>query len=184
MTPVGHSLAGLSLGVLGARPDAGRRARAWFLAAFVVLPNLPDLPVPGWGHDDYAVSHSLFVNLALAALATVALAAWPRAWAAAGGARGVGCGVLAWQSHLLLDSFYNHHRGVAIFWPISRARLDLALPWFRTLRGWTLDVTTLRILLVEAAFYGAILAAAIVAREIEARVRARRSAARPALEET
>lgn len=169
MTPVGHSLVGLSLGVLGAPVGASRRSRAGQLAVFVVLANLPDLPLAGWGHEDYAVSHSLFVNLVLAAVAARLLASSRRGWAAAGGARGVSLGVLAWQSHLFLDSLYNHHLGLAMFWPFSTARLDLGLPWFRTLAGWGVDWTTLRILLIEAGAYGAILVVAVGARALEAR---------------
>jgi hypothetical protein len=174
VTPVGHSLAGLAIGVLGAPRGAGWRARACFAAAFVVLPNLPDAPLPGWGHDDYTVSHSLLVNLALAAVVARVISLSPAALRAVGGWRGLLAGVLAWQSHFLLDSFYNHHKGVAIFWPASTARLDLALPWFRTLPGWALDAVTLRIVVIEAAFYGAVLAAAIAARVVEERMRAAR----------
>jgi membrane-bound metal-dependent hydrolase YbcI (DUF457 family) len=38
--------------------------------------------------------------------------------------------MITWLSHLLLDSFYNHGYGVAIFWPFSTARLALPMPWF------------------------------------------------------
>jgi hypothetical protein len=63
--------------------------------------------------------------------------------------------------------------GVGIFWPVSAAHLDLALPWFRTLPRWASDWATLRILLVEAVFYGAILGVAIVGRAVEVRLRGR-----------
>jgi hypothetical protein len=39
-------------------------------------------------------------------------------------------GASAWLSHLLLDSFYNHGKGISIFWPFSKARLALPIPWF------------------------------------------------------
>ena len=39
-------------------------------------------------------------------------------------------GSFAWLSHLLLDSFYNHGKGIAIYWPFSNARLALPIPWF------------------------------------------------------
>ena len=42
-------------------------------------------------------------------------------------------GAGAWLSHLLLDSFYNHDHGVAIYWPFSDGRFNLAIPWFNTL---------------------------------------------------
>lgn len=175
MTPVGHSLTGLALAVLGAPLDMSLRRKAMFAAAFIVLPNLPDAPLPGWGHADYAVSHSLLVNAAMAVVVVRVIAAFPRAWKEIGSLRGALCGALAWQSHFLLDSFYNHGKGVAIYWPVSRARLNFSLPWFCTLPGWALDWTTARIVLIEALFYGIVLAVAIGARSIEVR-RARRCA--------
>ena len=42
-------------------------------------------------------------------------------------------GSAAWLSHLLLDSFYNHGRGIAIYWPFSDGRLNFSMPWFNTL---------------------------------------------------
>jgi membrane-bound metal-dependent hydrolase YbcI (DUF457 family) len=42
-------------------------------------------------------------------------------------------GLLAWLSHFVLDSFYNHGLGIAIYWPISDAVLNLPIPWFNTL---------------------------------------------------
>lgn len=169
MTPVGHSLMGLSLAALGAPLGASLPKKAMFAAAFVVLPNLPDLPVRGWGHDDYVVSHSLIVNAAMAAVVVRVIASFPRVWAQIGNLRGALFGALAWQSHMLLDSFYNHNKGVAIYWPLSPARLNLAMPWFRTLPGWALDWTTARIVLIEAGFYGMIFALAIALRALEAR---------------
>lgn len=171
MTPVGHSLTGLALGVLGAPREASRRARAAYAALFVVLPNAPDLPLPGWGHSDYVVSHSLLANAALAALAARLVVASPRLLAHLGGTRGLACAALAWMSHMLLDAFYNHHKGVGIYWPFSSAHLDLGLPWFRTLHSARFDALTARILLVEAFFYGVVLLAAIAARAVEVRWR-------------
>jgi membrane-bound metal-dependent hydrolase YbcI (DUF457 family) len=64
-------------------------------------------------------------------------------------------GALAWGSHFLLDSFYNHGRGIAIYWPFSTATLALPLPWFTTLKGTppSLDLPNLRICAIELAFY-------------------------------
>ena len=47
--------------------------------------------------------------------------------------RFVALGTLAWLSHLLLDSFYNHGSGIPIFWPVSDASLSLPIPRFSTL---------------------------------------------------
>ena len=97
--------------------------------AFVALANLPDWPLPGWGHDQYRVSHSLFVNGGLIVLAIVAARifaskAWYGSW------RFLGLAAMAWLSHLLLDSFYSHGRGIVILWPISNGRLKFPIPWF------------------------------------------------------
>ena len=132
MSPVGHSLIGLSL-----LPFARTRESHWktlpvAACAFVALANLPDWPIPHWGHDRYDVSHSIFSNLGVIALVMILIAAvtslrrsLPARYAIFGG--------LAWMSHMVLDSFYNHGRGVAILWPFSDGRLKFPIPWFRTL---------------------------------------------------
>ena len=105
---------------------------AFVLNLYVLLAFFPDLPLPGWGHLRYYFSHSLFVNLSL--MVPVALvccyyrsrrnfASYPLVFGA----------VAAWLSHFPLDAMYNHGRGVAIFWPLSAAALNLPLPWFVTL---------------------------------------------------
>lgn len=163
MTPVGHSLVGMAVGVVVMPRYKTFWAKAAFLAGFVALANLPDWELPGWGHNRYNVSHSVFVNLAMiAAIAAILrlpglrktrIASWP---VILGGAA-------AWLSHFLLDSFYAHRFGVAIFWPFSTARLALPMPWFRTLRHIPppLTMDTIRICAVEALFFGPILVVAI-----------------------
>ena len=163
MTPVGHSMVGLSVGVFCMPQWQTTRAKALFLTSFVVLANLPDCPVPRWGHDQYMVSHSLLVNLALIVLVVVALrigrkavpsiASWP---VLIGGA-------IAWLSHLLLDSFYNHGHGIRIYWPLSQKELALPLPWFSSLDRIPppLNAHTLRICLMEFVFYLPLLLLAI-----------------------
>jgi membrane-bound metal-dependent hydrolase YbcI (DUF457 family) len=141
-----------------------RLASSAFLCAFIAIANLPDWPLPGWGHSNYKISHSVFVNFALIVViasllmlfkkATRTIASWP---VIIGGAA-------AWLSHLLLDSFYNHGLGIAIFWPFSPARLALPMPWFRTWSSVSppLNADTFYICLVEALFYGPILLLAVV----------------------
>jgi hypothetical protein len=61
---------------------------------------------------------------------------------------------------------YNHGRGVAIFWPLSAAALNLPLPWFVTLdmsQSLTSAYNT-RVFLVEALFYLPLLGVAMLAR--------------------
>ena len=153
MTSIGHSLTGIALGVLSLPQQASPRRCIFHVAAFTLLPNLPDLSLPGWGHDRYYFSHSLFVNLLLM-LAALVVCAWGRrlrnglgGWPVLGAAAG------AWLSHLLLDSFYNHGLGVAIFWPFSTARLNLTLPWFSILDAPLWSWQALRVSLIELAFY-------------------------------
>ena len=55
---------GLTIGVAAVPRDFNRRQTVVILAAFVALANAPDWPLPGWGHDRYDVSHSIFVTLA------------------------------------------------------------------------------------------------------------------------
>lgn len=162
MTTVGHGLMGLTIGTLGLPYGLGPRRLALTLGALAAAANLPDLPVPGWGHDRYDVSHSVFVNAALALLVVLAARLVPGLWGATGGGRAAACAVLAWHSHLLLDSFYNHGQGIAIFWPFSAGRLVLPLPWFSTLHGgWALDAHTLRVVAIELAAYGSLLALSV-----------------------
>jgi membrane-bound metal-dependent hydrolase YbcI (DUF457 family) len=129
-----------------------------------LLANIPDLPLPHWGHRSYRVSHSLFVN-SLFLIAVLPAAFWPRARTAVGGWRVLAGGAAAWLSHLLLDSFYNHARGVAIFWPFGPGRLRLPMPWFSTLdTSRLLAPHNLRVAAIETAFYGGLLLACVLLR--------------------
>jgi membrane-bound metal-dependent hydrolase YbcI (DUF457 family) len=75
----------------------------------------------------------------------------------------VAAGAAAWLSHFLLDSFYSHGHGIRIFWPVSDAALNLAIPWFHVLkRSSPPDLATLRTLAIEALSYGALLAACLI----------------------
>ena len=69
--------------------------------------------------------------------------------------RSVTLSVLAWFSHLLLDSFYGHGLGVALLWPLSDARLALPIAWFETWRGMPppLNGHTFRVAATEFLFY-------------------------------
>ena len=167
MTPIGHSMTGLALAAF-ALPDKGKptkrilRSRG-IAAAFVVLANLPDGPVQGWGHDQYHISHSVFVNLTLivSVIAIVRIFAsktWFGSW------RFLTLAAMAWLSHLLLDSFYNHGRGIAIFWPVSSSRLNLAMPWFANydLSQSIVSQHNLTVFAIEFIAYLPILLAAVV----------------------
>lgn len=157
MTIVGHSLMGLSLGALAVPNGWSRRAKLLAFGVLAILAGGPDLPIPSWGHSQYLISHSIFVNLGLVAGVATLAAALPRLRAALGGWPLVCAGAAAWLSHLLLDSFYSHGRGVRIFWPLSRDVLNLPIPWFGVLHVGIAPHAALRIFAVEFAFYGSLL---------------------------
>lgn len=132
MSPVGHTLLGLSLAAFAVPNPVTLRSSIVTGFAFVALTNLPDWPISRWGHDRYDISHSLFVNLSLISVTYLV-------WARTASLRKhlsplfVTLATLAWLSHLLLDSFYSHGNGVDLLWPFADGRLNLALPWFDTL---------------------------------------------------
>lgn len=159
MTTVGHSLTGLSIAVL-TLPRG--RSLAWYLLIgqfYLLFTNLPDFPIPGWGHNAYHISHSLFVTLLLTSTLFLLLL-WPRireqvqwpvfaAWS------------ITWLSHMPLDSLYNHGRGIGIFWPFSDAHLAMPIPWFQTITLPPFTRSNLQVFAVEAVFYGVLLLACI-----------------------
>lgn len=132
MSPVGHSIVGLTLAVIALPYGASRRVLILVPIVFVALANLPDWPIPNWGHDRYRISHSLFINLLLIGLSVFAIWLIKRRFQLPI-ARITAFGAIAWLSHLLLDTFYAHGRGLAMFWPFSEARLSLPVPWFQVL---------------------------------------------------
>jgi membrane-bound metal-dependent hydrolase YbcI (DUF457 family) len=128
LTPIGHTLTGLAIGYLAIPRDAPRKQRAVLLGAFALAASVPDLPLPYWGHSRVEISH----GVVSATVGIVVL--WSVLWTWFRGQRPVTVGVmiglgLAWYSHILLDSFYNHAWGVPYLWPISDARLRLPISW-------------------------------------------------------
>ena len=163
MTTVGHTLTALSLSALSLPQSRSRRWKAAWTAVFCLFSNLPDFPLPGWGHTRYDVSHSSVLALVLATLlsAFALVRGVPRGWATRGV---VATAAVAWLSHMLLDSLYNHGRGIAIFWPLSDAHLALPIPWFATLRLPMRSAHNLRVFAVELACYGLLLAVCLAYR--------------------
>jgi hypothetical protein len=157
MTPIGHSLMGLAIGYVVVPRDFSKREKSIALAAFVMLTNAPDWPLPGWGHDRYDVSHSLFVTMAGVTLTGVAAAVLLRRtpylqW------RSIVGGAVAWLSHLLLDTLYDGRKGLAMFWPVSDARVSLPVPCFRTMQLSPLvSAHNASVFAIEAVVYGSIL---------------------------
>jgi hypothetical protein len=174
MTLVGHMLTGTAIGVV-AMPDYPRtRQKTIFLVVFALLATVPDWPFRNWGHAKYYVSHSLFINLLLISFIWTILFIVPRIWKKfslippirALSWQVLLCGSLAWMSHLLLDTFYNHKKGLAIFWPLSSTRVALPIPWLAVVSRPFLPVTTgnLRIILLDFLTFFPLVVFAIVIR--------------------
>ena len=159
MTLLGHSLFGAALGVAFAPRAWSHPRKAAFVVACATLATVPDFALPRWGHERYDVSHSVFVNGGLAALAALVVATMALRLRHPLPGRLLLTGGLAWLSHLVLDALYAHGKGIAIFWPFGRGRLNLSLPWFETLdRGIPLfSPPNLRVFLVELVAFGTLL---------------------------
>jgi hypothetical protein len=157
MTPIGHTLTGLTIGCIVLPSNFSVRSKTITLAVFALLANLPDLPLPGWGHTRYDISHSLVATtvgiVVLGMIASVTM----KGRGILSPALLVGGG-LAWYSHLLLDSFYSHRQGIAIFWPFSSACFALPIPCFESMEVHPLFcLHNFRVFAIEAAVYGTIL---------------------------
>jgi hypothetical protein len=155
MTQVGHVLTGVACGVLSLPSSVSKTRCVIQTGVFMMLANIPDIPLPYWGHARYAISHSIFVNLVLCLLVLTSLIRFHDFRDRFGDRRMLGFGMAAWLSHLLLDAFYNHGCGVGIFWPFSTATLALPIPWFSVLLTpiWPLTAKGIRIGLIEFVSY-------------------------------
>ena len=173
MTQTGHSITGAAIGVLAMPAVGSARLKAGVILACIVLANIPDLRLPGWGHDRYDISHSLFVTLAAVGIVALPLLSIRGLSKRLGGRAVVVAGATAWLSHLLLDTFYNHGAGLAMFWPISKARLAMPIRWFETATPLPhFDAHTARVWGIEVLSYGPLLIAAVVLRRAYRRRRA------------
>ena len=155
MTTVGHSLTGISIAVLSLPRG---KSLLWYLIVghmYVFFANVPDFPLPGWGHDSYQVSHSIFLTALLASFLGLLLLV-PRLEEQLGRKVVITWGI-TWLLHMVLDSLYNHGHGIGIFWPFSDAHLVLPLPWFETLTWPPKTEHNLQVFLIELGFYGVLL---------------------------
>jgi membrane-bound metal-dependent hydrolase YbcI (DUF457 family) len=164
MTTLGHSLTGLAAITLCLPPSLSRLKRVAWAIFFIALASIPDWPLPFWGHQRLAISHSLWVNLVLCTALAVLL--WKVLPAAGRHPRILIFGALAWLSHLLLDTLYGDLPGVAIYWPFSDRLASLPLPWLKVLQHPPppFDPAVIQTLLAEAATFGPLVAAAYWAR--------------------
>ena len=186
MTFVGHVLTGTAIGVVAMPEYQSKRQKTIFLLVFALLATVPDWPFRTWGHLKYYVSHSIFTNLLLIGLGWIILyiipivwrkysvnsKTWVISWQLMLG------GSFAWLSHLLLDTFYNHKKGLAMFWPFSDARLALPIPWLAVVSRPFLPVTVgnLRILLLDFLTFFPLVLLAIIIRKIIIQNKSRKSA--------
>ncbi len=161
MTPLGHTLTGMAIGVAFTPGSKSRHTGLVYInsVVFGLLANIPDIPLRHWGHDLYYFSHSLFVNLLIILVILTPLVFLRDYRAKIGGWVIIVGGALAWLSHLLLDTFYNHAKGLLMFWPFSDRRLALPLPWFSVVKVTSLPLPSEQIhsLLAELVFFGGIL---------------------------
>jgi len=166
MTQVGHALTGAAIAVICLPKNKSLRYKSIHFVAFIALSLIPDYPFQNWGHDRYYISHSLFTNILLIFGLTLLLAIFKNTRMKIGGWHVAACGTAAWLSHLLLDSFYNHGKGVAIFWPLSKARLILPIPWLSVVKLLPPPITPelLKILLIEFVTFSPLVLLAIVFR--------------------
>lgn len=166
MTQVGHILTGATIGVISMPEGKTFRWKLVYFVAFGWLALAPDWRIKHWGHYRYNISHSIFTNALAILVLVVILYSWKGMIPRIGGWGVVIGGIIAWLSHLLLDTFYNHGRGIAMFWPFSRARVALPIPWFSVVSHIPPPMTweIWRILLIELFCYGVLLLGAIVLR--------------------
>lgn len=166
MTPVGHTLTGIAIGAACMPKEKPARWKAIYLGVCAFLAYIPDLQLPYWGHGaHYYVSHSLFSNLMLILVCLLPFLFSKPLRTKVGSGWAITSGALAWISYLLLDTFYNTGTGLMMFWPLSDARLSLAMPWFSVVTEY-FSLRTLNIVLIETAFYGGILAMVALIRKL------------------
>lgn len=165
MSPVGHTLTGLTIGYLAVPRATPTKTKFTLLAAIATLASAPDWPLPYWGHFRYEISHSLLMTTIGTMLLSLILT-WRFRWNPPVTLRVIIGMVLAWYSHLLLDSFYNHGYGVYISWPWQRARFALPIPWLANAdREHVFSMHNVRVALYELATFGPLLILAMLSKK-------------------
>jgi membrane-bound metal-dependent hydrolase YbcI (DUF457 family) len=162
MTEVGHVITGATIGILSMPKEIPPKQKTVYIITFMLIATIPDWPFKNWGHDRYYFSHSLFVTLLFILLLFIALSFSKKLRGKIGDWPVMIGGSLAWLSHLLLDSFYSHGKGIAIYWPFSSSRLALPIPWFDVGTG---SLTHLmQVFLIEFISYTPLLLVALLIR--------------------
>ena len=160
----------MTIAALGVRQEAPADRILATYGALMLAANLPDAPLPGWGHDRYEFSHSVFVTVILILVLGLAWFGVRKArWRAE--RRLFGLISLAWLSHLILDTTYSHGNGLRMFWPVSDSSLALPVKYFDTLKMPILPITHqhLSVFGVELIAYGSVFLVARFARWSHAR---------------
>jgi len=169
LTPIGHTLTGLAIGYLAIPREMPRQQKTWALAVFALLASVPDLPFPYWGHNDYRISHSLVVTTFVLVIVVGILALKYKGQAPFTPSMLL-AGALAWYSHILLDSFYNHAIGLEIGWPIVDYRIALPVPWLSP--GNKLDIFSMhnvKVAVFEVLTFGPLLVLSIILKHLKYR---------------
>jgi hypothetical protein len=155
MTLIGHSITGAAVAAVVVPSRFSTGSKMLCAVLFAVLANTPDFRLPGWGHDRYDISHSIFMSVAIMAVLAAPFMCSSSLRRKVGGRVVVAVAALTWLSHLLLDTFYNHGQGIGLFWPVSSANVALPIPWFETVSEGLpyFDSHTLRVWMIEFACY-------------------------------
>jgi len=165
ITPIGHSVTGLAIGFVSLSTFFSTKKRGWHLVFFILIASIPDIPLPNWGHDLYRFSHSLLVNLMLFFLVLLLFnKVLQRIYSPIRiGTISIFFGI-AWFSHLLLDSLYNHRLGVIIGWPFTETTLNLPIPWLSVQHSpfFPITIENLRIWGIELITFSPLVLLAIV----------------------
>ncbi len=142
--------------------------RLIILIAFIAVANLPDWPIPGWGHDRLIVSHSILVNGAAIVCLAIGLGLQGALYRQTYRRLFIGL-MISWLSHFLLDAFYVDSR-LAIFWPFSQATVSVPVPWLKTLPHVPppFDAPVTRILIFEILTFCPLMAVALAFRRWKA----------------
>ncbi len=163
MTFVGHSIVGLS--VAAGAVDGKKRTFFYCAAAvFMLFANFPDL---AFRIIPYFESHSLITVLVILAAGNLTIWFFRKRipgleW------KLILLGNLAVLSHLLLDTFYNHGKGLMLFWPVSGARTALPIPWLAIMPSPFFPITEahVKVLLLELVTFAPLLILVILGNRI------------------
>jgi hypothetical protein len=168
MTTTGHVITGAAIGII-CMPQSYTNKRALsHLLIFSLMATIPDWGLPSWGHERYYFSHSIYVNSLIIGIVSLIIILIPITRRLIVGNKLLyPCAVIAWLSHFLLDSFYNHGYGIAIFWPFSKSRLVLPIPWLSVYDGSLQQLTSagIRVFILEVVTFLPLIVLALLVRK-------------------